>query len=327
MGQGESVEGIDGGHGGGEEKEKIPVSVRTLPEEFTRRFEVLEEVGKGSYGYVYKVKDTKTKAIYAAKHLEYNSSNMKEVRIQAGVEDEHVVKIYDTITLSDKGQMFIVMEYCEGGNLQQWIKRSRRHKLRNQTVILQMLFGICQAVYNCHLKKIIHRDIKPENVLLDSKRRIKLADFGVARVLNRASYADTFCGTPPYMAPELFLSYLGQTSPSSGYDSKCDVWSIGCILWDMANDKNKFVFQLGRNLGHKVSQATDSLSASDISELIDNDVPQEYTVVRRLLHMMLKKNMAERASLSDILQDTELNTALQNPLDGHWSDIYDSNDV
>lgn len=50
------------------------------------------------------------------------------------MEDEHVVKIYDTITLSDKGQMFIVMEYCEGGNLQQWIKRSRRHKLRNQTV-------------------------------------------------------------------------------------------------------------------------------------------------------------------------------------------------
>lgn len=82
MGQGESVEGIDGGHGGGEEKEKIPVSVRTLPEEFTRRFEVLEEVGKGSYGYVYKVKDTKTKAIYAAKHLEYNSSNMKEASLQ-----------------------------------------------------------------------------------------------------------------------------------------------------------------------------------------------------------------------------------------------------
>ena len=76
-----------------------------------------------------------------------------------------------------------------------------------------MLFGICRAVYNCHLKKIIHRDIKPENILLDSKRRIKLgrynhtvgkyhskviiffsADFGVARVLNRASFADTFCG-------------------------------------------------------------------------------------------------------------------------------------
>ncbi|CAI8047350.1 Interferon-induced, double-stranded RNA-activated protein kinase [Geodia barretti] len=158
-----------------EEKEDPSLLNSTLPEQFASRFEVLEVVGKGSFGKVYKVRDKKTKAIYATKHQTYNDSNIKEVRIQAGVNDEQVVKIYDTITVEEK-EMFIVMEYCEGGNLLQWIKRSRRHKLLNQTVILQMLFGICQVVYNCHVKKIIHRDIKPENILLDSRRRIKLGE-------------------------------------------------------------------------------------------------------------------------------------------------------
>ena len=75
MGQ---TEGTDGGYRRQKEDEKVQMPVRTLPDEFTERFEVLETVGKGSFGYVYKVRDTKTKAIYAAKHLEYNVSNMKE---------------------------------------------------------------------------------------------------------------------------------------------------------------------------------------------------------------------------------------------------------
>lgn len=88
MGQTESAEeSIDGGCKR-EERHKAPTPTKPLPEEFTRRFEVLEEVGKGNFGFVYRVKDTKTKAIYAAKHLEYNSSNIKEVstitkRVQA----------------------------------------------------------------------------------------------------------------------------------------------------------------------------------------------------------------------------------------------------
>lgn len=80
MGQTASVDTIDGGNRR-EERCNVPKSAETLPEEFTRRFEVLEEVGKGSFGSVYRVKDTKTKAIYAAKQQEYNNSNMKEVSL------------------------------------------------------------------------------------------------------------------------------------------------------------------------------------------------------------------------------------------------------
>jgi len=84
-------------------------------------------------------------------------------------------------------------------------------------------------------------------------------------------------GSPPYMAPELFLSYLGSGGAHStgGYDSKCDVWSIGCILWDMANSAEKFVNQLVSNVGYNVAQAgTDSMGAKEIQELIEHDIPQ-----------------------------------------------------
>ena len=99
-----------------------------------------------------------------------------QVSIQAKIDDTHVVKIYDTIRIPSNGRMVIVMEYCEGGNLHEWIKRNRRHESLNECIIMQMFKEICWAVYNCHQTKIIHRDLKPENVLLDGRRRVKLGE-------------------------------------------------------------------------------------------------------------------------------------------------------
>lgn len=99
------------------------------------------------------------------------------MKIQADIDADRVVKIVDTVSLPEARQLFIVMEYCEGGNLREWIRRSRKHGTLNETVVLQMLYEICEAVYSCHLKKVIHRDLKPENVLLDSGRRVKLGEW------------------------------------------------------------------------------------------------------------------------------------------------------
>lgn len=90
------------------------------------------------------------------------------------MDNVHVVKIFDTVVIPSAKRLVIIMEYCDGGNLLQWIKRNRRHKLINELIVLNMFQEICEAVYSCHQKRIIHRDLKPENVLLDYKRRIKL---------------------------------------------------------------------------------------------------------------------------------------------------------
>lgn len=90
------------------------------------------------------------------------------------MDDVHVVKIFDTVVVPSAKRLVIIMEYCDGGNLLEWIKRNRRHELLNELIVLNMFQEICEAVYSCHQQSVIHRDLKPENVLLDYRRRIKL---------------------------------------------------------------------------------------------------------------------------------------------------------
>lgn len=96
------------------------------------------------------------------------------MEIQAKMDNIHVVKIFDTVSIPSARRLVIIMEYCEGGNLLEWIRRNRRHQLINELIVLNMFQEICEAVYNCHQQAVIHRDLKPENILLDYRRRIKL---------------------------------------------------------------------------------------------------------------------------------------------------------
>ena len=120
--------------------------------------------------------------LLASGHLCCMTYSLPQVQIQAYIDADHVVKIRDTILLPEAKQLVIIMEYCEGGNLREWIRRNRKHGTLSETVILQMLQEICKAVYTCHQQRVIHRDLKPENVLLDGRRRVKLGT-GVVHVL------------------------------------------------------------------------------------------------------------------------------------------------
>eukprot|EP00118_Oscarella_pearsei_P015292 m.137076 g.137076 ORF g.137076 m.137076 type:complete len:102 (+) comp38209_c0_seq6:529-834(+) len=93
-----------------------------------------------------------------------------------------------------------------------------------------MLCQICSAVRSCHELRTIHRDLKPENILLDRDRKIKLCDFGVARQLDANSAATSFCGTPPYMSPEVFLAYLRK---SGAYGFGC----LSCLVSQLVRHK------------------------------------------------------------------------------------------
>jgi len=154
-----------------------------------------------------------------------------QVEIQARVDDPHVVKIYETFMLASVKKMVIIMEYCDGGNLLEWIKRCRKHELLNEITILNVFREICMAVYNCHQQKIVHRDIKPENIILsDNCEVVKIVDFGLATDINEPAYIFVRCGTPGFVAPEI-LKIKDIDHVRLGVES--DMFSLGAIYYNL----------------------------------------------------------------------------------------------
>ena len=123
------------------------------------------------------------------------------------------------------------MEYCEGGDLYQKIKNNKG-KTFAETQIMEWFVQMCLALYYLHDKKILHRDLKTQNIFLRNTR-VKLGDFGIAKVLDSTQqFTNTCIGTPYYMSPELF-----KYKP---YSYKSDIWALGCVLYEMCNLKHAF---------------------------------------------------------------------------------------
>ena len=191
------------------------------------KYEVLERVGKGSFGAVTKIRRKSDSKILVWKEIEYGKMKEKEkqqlvseVNILRELRHPNIVKYYDRIIDKTNCKIYIVMEYCERGDIGQLIKKCKRENdFLSEDVIWKIFMQILLALQACHMReagKILHRDIKPGNVLLDSNMNVKLGDFGLSRILGENSiYAETRVGTPYYMSPEQITD--------SRYNEKSDI--------------------------------------------------------------------------------------------------------
>ena len=149
---------------------------------------------------------------------------LNEAKILSALNSPYIVAYHESFIENEK--LCIIMEFCENGDLSQFLK-AKRGKHLDELTVWKYFIQICLALQYLHSKKILHRDIKTMNVFLTKDFQIRLGDLGVAKVLNQnANFAHTMVGTPYYLSPELC-----QEKP---YNEKSDVWSLGCVLYEAA---------------------------------------------------------------------------------------------
>ena len=200
-------------------------------------YEILSLIGKGNFGCISKILRKSDNKILVWKEMDYGHMTEKEkqnivseVNILRELRHPNIVRYYDRIIDKKNTKIYIIMEYCEGGDISQLIKKYKKTKeFLPEEVIWKIFIQLLLALYECHTHKegkILHRDIKPSNVFLDSESNVKLGDFGLSRMLsNESIFAYSHVGTPYYMSPEQIEEMK--------YDDKSDIWSLGCFLYEL----------------------------------------------------------------------------------------------
>ncbi|KAK2862324.1 hypothetical protein Q5P01_001857 [Channa striata] len=195
-------------------------------------------VGKGSYGEVNLVKHKKDRKQYVIKKLNLTTSTKRERRaaeqeaqLLSRLQHPNIVT-YKESWEGDDCQLYIVMGFCECGDLYHRLKQQKGELLPERQVV-EWFVQIAMALQYLHERNILHRDLKTQNIFLTKTNIIKVGDLGIARVLeNQNDMASTLIGTPYYMSPELFSN--------KPYNHKSDVWALGCCVYEMSTLKHAF---------------------------------------------------------------------------------------
>ena len=191
-------------------------------------------LGQGSFGSAWKVEESATGKMFAAKVMDLNNMSERdrgfvtnEVKCLSRCNNPHIVRCENAIEKS--GQLLIVMEYADGGDLYKQIKaRVASMKYFREHEVVYIFLQLCLALDHIHSNKMMHRDLKTANILLTTTGLVKLGDFGFSRQYEDSltkPVGSTFCGTPYYLSPELW-----KRRP---YSKKSEMWAIGVVLYEM----------------------------------------------------------------------------------------------
>nr|KAF6481227.1 NIMA related kinase 1 [Molossus molossus] len=248
----------------------------------------LQKIGEGSFGKAILVKSAEDGRQYVIKEINISRMSNKEreesrreVAVLANMKHPNIVQYRESF--EENGSLYIVMDYCEGGDL---FKRINAQKgiLFQEDQILDWFVQICLALKHVHDRKILHRDIKSQNIFLTKDGTIQLGDFGIARVLNSTvELARTCIGTPYYLSPEI--------CENKPYNNKSDIWALGCVLYEMCTLKHAFEAGNMKNLVLKIISG----SFPPVSLHYSFDL-------RCLLSQLFKRNPRDRPSVNSILE-------------------------
>ncbi|MBE5958342.1 MAG: serine/threonine protein kinase [Lachnospiraceae bacterium] len=212
--------------------------VKKLEKRICNRYDLIELIGTGGNGCVYKAKDIKTGKFVALKCFKasdvmnkkrISKEIMRELNVLKYITHPGLPKVFDVIY--ENGCFYLVMEYIEGATLKETLKKKRMKKKDIRNISVQIM----SALYYIHSLEppIVYRDLKPENIIIMEDNKVKLIDFGNAKRFNRDVAADTFAmGSPKYAAPEQFGDRFGNGLYNT--DIRTDIYSMGILLYYMA---------------------------------------------------------------------------------------------
>ena len=256
---------------------------------------ILEELGRGSSGVVYKVKHMAEGKDYVVKVIDLSklsqkkqNQSMKEVEILKRLNHPHIIKYYDSV-IHEKS-LHIMTEYASGGDLQRKIdKRKQSKRFLEEGQIWAWAYELSLALKYLHKHKILHRDIKCMNIFLDKANRIKLGDFGLAKIIHNKEIRSSTVGTPLYLSPEQ-MRHLP-------YGLKVDVWGLGCVLYKLCALDPPFV---GENLN--------TLGQNIVSKSF-RSLPQKFTPkLVSFIASLLDKNPKTRPSILEVIDQIPVYT-------------------
>lgn len=274
------------------------------------KYRLIKTIGKGNFAKVKLAKHIPTGKEVAIKIIDKTQLNpsslqkvYREVKIMKLLDHPNIVKLFEVIE-TDK-TLYLAMEYASGGEVFDYLVAHGRMKEKEARAKFRQ---IVSAVQYCHQKRVVHRDLKAENLLLDKDLNIKIADFGFSNEFTLGCKLDTFCGSPPYAAPELFQG--------KKYDGpEVDVWSLGVILYTLVSGSLPFDGQNLKELRERVLRGK-----YRIPFYMSTDC-------ENLLKRFLMLNPAKRAMLETIMKDKWMNAGFEEselkPHQDNQEDLYD----
>ena len=272
---------------------QLPASELERGTTFAQRYEIIEELGKGGMGRVYKVFDKKIQEVVALKLIKPEISTdantiarfNNELRLARKISHRHVCRMYD---LGEEGQSrFITMEYVPGENLKRFIKRSGGLTVGKAVAIASQ---VCEGLAEAHHLGVIHRDLKPQNIMIDSEGNTRILDFGIARFLEGEGMTTqgVMIGTPDYMSPEQV--------ELEDVDQRSDIYALGVILFEMVTGRVPFSGKtpLSVAIKHKGQAPPDP---QDLNAHVPN------TLSRVILKCLEKEKVKRYQSVDELLAD------------------------
>lgn len=269
-------------------------------------YEVLSIIGTGSFGTCYRVKNKINREEFVWKAVEYGKMSeekkqllVSEVNLLSKLKHPNIVQYYNHIIHKKSFTLYIIMEYCCGGDLSSVIQTCEESScFIEETFVWRVLYQLASALDLCHNQcsvTVLHRDIKPANVFLDAENNIKLGDFGLAKIMDeKDNFTKSVVGTPLYMSPELVKNRK--------YNMKSDVWALGCLIYELAALKAPF-----------------DAGAGCLKELIKkgkfSKIPDFYSEeLQNMINFMLNTEAAGRPSVNIILRHPTVLTRSSYPV-------------